>query len=249
MPNFQKRSPAPIVEFPSSHWSTVIELSESDGERHREMVGDFLNRYYDAMKSYLWTELSIQDIQELEDILQSFVTDKLICEKIFTRAERSKGKLRNYIKRCLKNYAIDCLRKRTTKRNSVNRNTSEESVTFLAGPDKRCIFEVQWAQKVVQEALELFRVKYEKKDTQLWQVFVNRILEPTTGVGKPATIKQLSEQLGMQQKQVHNKILTARRGFQNCLHQVVSEYTGDPQMAKAEIADLLECLASARHSH
>ena len=203
----------PAVEFPSSHWSTVIALKESDDEQYRVLVGDFLTRYYDAMESYLWTELHIRDAHDRADILQSFVVDKLICDKIVSRAEESRGKLRNYIKRCLKNYAIDRFRRRSTKRIEVNGAALQMVEDAATEPDRRCVFEVQWAQKVVQEALDLFQKKYEDKDPKLWKIFSGRVLSPITEGSEPVGVDVLSEQLDLGPKQVHNKLLNARRAL------------------------------------
>lgn len=205
-------------------------------------------RYYEAMESYLRTELDIRNEQERADILQSFVLDKLICDRIVSRAEESRGKLRNYIKRCLKNYAIDRFRRHAVRRIETKDTGIEELKAAVTEPDRRCVFEVRWAQKVVQEALSLFQQKYQDKDPELWQIFSSRVLEPIMSGCAPVSIEDLVQQTGLRPKQVHNKLLNARRAFQTSLRQVVSEYITDDLLIEEEIADLLGCLESARHN-
>src|ERR1700730_17415746 len=102
--------------FAPTHWSVIIAAgrSEADRELAQADLAQLCQTYWAPLYSFVRTRgYSLHDAQ---DLTQSFFV-YLIEHKIYTRADRQKGKFRSFLLASLKNFLADASdRERTLKR-------------------------------------------------------------------------------------------------------------------------------------
>ena len=226
--------------FPSTHWSEIASLSAGETEQQRLILSDFLERYLAPMELFLKAQLRIRSPEDRRDILQGFVLDKLICNKILERAQQSRGRLRNFIKTCLRNYANSWFR--ANNRGVLPDAIRAEHLDHLPANDSEggCTFEREWAHTIVADALRRQKEVYVAKgSTDTWDIFWEQVINPVLNGATPTSIAELAQRFDLTHKQVHNKIVNARRTFRSCLRARIGEYEPNEDMIEEEIRDLL----------
>lgn len=226
--------------FPSTHWSEIRSLSAGEIEQQKLILTKLLERYHAPMELFLKAQLRIRNPEDRDDILQGFILDKIICNKILERAQQSRGRLRNYIKTCLRNYANSWFR--SNNRGALSNAVRVELLDRLpaTGSEGGCTFERQWAHTVVADALRRQQEVYMSNgNTDTWDIFWEQVINPILNGANPTGIAELAERLNLSQKQVHNKIVNARRTFRSCLRATIGEYEPNEDLIEDEIRDLL----------
>ncbi|MCG8584321.1 MAG: hypothetical protein MI757_06375, partial [Pirellulales bacterium] len=92
--------------FEPTRWSLITRLQDLDPERQREALGALLDDYYPALLAHLVVRENI-DVHRAEDILQGFVSDKILANNLLSKVDRAKGRFRSFLLRSLKNYLLD----------------------------------------------------------------------------------------------------------------------------------------------
>ena len=96
----QKTSPH---MFPTTHWSLVSNTCDPLTAVQLRALDELLGLYLPALKRFSVTSLHLPP-DRAEDMVQGFVADKVIEQKLLRQADRSKGKFRSFLLRCFTNY-------------------------------------------------------------------------------------------------------------------------------------------------
>lgn len=240
------RTDSALTPFPTTRWTWVVHAAAEETGPRRAALSSLLQRYLPPMRSYLRLRFNF-DADRVEDLLQSFLTDKVLEEGLLRRADKSRGRFRNFLIRSLDHFALSRLRKENAAKRSPSGGVGRVDVDKaqdLAARSPADLFDVAWAKRVIELAVETTRhgcVADGRAD--LWRVFEARVLRPTLGEGEPLPLAALVDELGASSAQVSNLLSTAKRRFSRALRDEVAIYALDERDAEEELARLRRILS------
>lgn len=235
--------------FPPTRWSLVAsacdpEASESD---RLEALNGILRIYAPAMTSHLRWHMRLPH-HLAEDVVQGFLTDKVLKKNLLGEADRARGRLRSLLKRSLERYAISELRRPEARasRQSVPWEPGSEGDIATNAHEARAgeSLDIAWAREVLAAVMHRMRTTCAKTGRDdVWTIFEARIWRPWLCREEPEAYEALVRRMGLQSpSQATNLLVTAKRSFDRAMLDVVGEYTGSPERAKEEIRTLFEIL-------
>jgi DNA-directed RNA polymerase specialized sigma24 family protein len=245
------KTTASMHSFPSTPWDDIDLLVQGVGEHRRRALDDLLRTYVPAMQAFLVRAMGVP-AADAEDLLQGFITDKVLEQDMLAKATSERGKFRNLIRTALRNYVTAAWRRETAAKRHPGpsklhgTDALEGHPHDSAPPDEA--FESAWARAVVAQACRRMKSACQKAErTDVWGVFDARIMEPLIHNVKPTSYEELVVRFGLASPaQASNLLTTAKRSFARALRAVVSEYAGEGADVEAEIEDLLAILSDSR---
>lgn len=235
--------------FPTTPWSLVALAGAGDVRGARDALGWLLARYMPALQAHLRYKRLTPE--EAEDLVQDFVTNKIIERDLLARAEQDLGKFRTFLLTALDRFLIDRIRaagaKKRAPRDGALVSMAERADLLQAGPQPSDAFDVAWARGVLDEALARMQAECEASGrADLWGVFESRVLAPALDGTPPMDYQQIVTRFGYRSPtQASNAMITAKRMYARALRSVVGEYARDGQEIEAEVHQLREILAQS----
>jgi DNA-directed RNA polymerase specialized sigma24 family protein len=233
--------------FPTTRWSLVALAGQDEGPQ-RQVLGEFVKQYLPALRAHLVLGKRIAP-QQAGDLLQGFLCDKVVQDRLIAKAVQGKGRFRWFLRTALDHYIVDVIRQETAQK----RAPQEKRVLLPdepAGPETRVEpsdhLDVVWARQVIQSALHQMEAECTASERpDIWGVFESRILASVDGA-EPLPYDRLVERFGLASPvQAMNLLITARRMYERNLRAVIGEYVKDPGEVDAEIRDLAQILSRA----
>lgn len=231
--------------FPSTHWSQVGKISDTSSQDRIQALENLLRAYLPAMRSFLVYARKI-DPSVAEDILQSFLTRKVLEEGILAKAQAIRGSFRAFLSTSLRNYASNCLK---SPKWAGLPQTHVDSVLDLysQSAEPADVFDIEWARQLLGQAVQTMKehcVAIGRPD--IWGVFEVRILKTCLGNEPPVSYDTLVEQFGFRSPaQASNVLVTANRMFIRILRTIVGSYEKSEAEIDEEILDLKRILTQA----
>jgi hypothetical protein len=184
-----------------------------------------------------------------EDVLQGFMSDKILEQNLLAKADRQRGRFRTFLLQTLRNYAISAIRREHAKKRfpehgqSLGAQDAPEPAKTDAGASDA--YDVAWAREVLAAALERMKCECAASGrSDIWGVFEARILSPALGDAPPTPYEDLVTRFQFQSPvQAANILVTAKRTFLRNLRSVVKDYIQDEGGIDAEIRELREILS------
>jgi hypothetical protein len=229
--------------FPSTQWSLVDRATAGDTAARRRALGDLLTRYLPALRAHLVLKKRI-DRERADDLLQGFITNKVLEQGLIACADPDKGRFRALLVTSLNHYVIDVFRHQRGTPPAFSLNDSDSEPPSGQGDCPSDIFDVAWARELLSEVLGRMRAECEKsRRPDLWGIFECRILAPILDNAATMPYEKLVRRFGYCSPiQAANALVTAKRMFVRILRSVVGEYAGETAV-DAEIRDLQQILA------
>ena len=236
-----------IAEFRTTIWTLVRRAGEEGSQGSREALAQLLVRYLPALRAHLLHTHTLPESQ-VDDLLQSFVSDKILQSDLLAKADQRRGKFRTLLLTALHRYVVDQWRAQTAKKRSGGRTLSLD-VEGMHEPAQHELtpsthFDIAWAREVVGEALQ--RMQNECTATgrpDVWGVFEARLVGPTLFGEAPMPYEELVSHFGLSTpRRATNVLITGKRMFARILRTVVGEYTPEDEI-EAEIRQLRKDLS------
>jgi len=233
--------------FPSTHWSLVREAGHGSGEAKQIALAAVVRRYLSPMRAHLIKSMRL-DPDAAEDLLQCFLTDKVVSKDVVRQAEQSRGRFRSFLLVTLERFVISRLRyERAQVRRPLKQSAFDETMAVQGdSPDPAETFDVAWAREVLAQAVEDMRRQCTASARpDIWGVFEHRVLAPSLEGATPVPYQQLVQQFNLvSPTQASNVLVTGNRMFMRALRATVGRYARDESEIDREIADLRRILAS-----
>jgi hypothetical protein len=184
-----------------------------------------------------------------DELLQNFSEDKILKEGWLKRADRQRGRFRDFLKASLRNFVLDHLDKAEIRNAPVSLDAMKQELPGPSAPSEQ--FDLVWARTVLGETLA--RMEADCRDLaadqprriRIWEMFQLRILDPTFNDTEPAPYGELVERFDLKSPtEAFNMLLSAKRIFRMHLGRVVSGYAGADRATRAEIEALGSFLES-----
>jgi DNA-directed RNA polymerase specialized sigma24 family protein len=241
-----RREDRAYTPFPATQWSLVARAVDVSPEVKRAALTELLKRYLPAMRSYLVNVRRV-DPDRADDLLQGFLTSKVLEQDLIEQASATKGKFRTYLLTSLNNYIVSEVRKETAQKRRPGDMFSIDSEMEPAGSAPRAdrAFDVEWARALLQQVQARMKAECERTDrADVWGIFLDRLLTPLLENAEPPSYDVLVKRYKLSSPtQASNLLMTAKRTFERVFRDVVREYAGDDADVEAEIADLHNILS------
>ena len=211
-------------------------------------VDSVMQRYHRPLLAYLQFHKGLT-LQSAEDLLQDFLTEKIVKQQLLTRADPARGRFRNFLRTALSHFVDSWRRaqgaeKRTPERASIWTPATENQAAEAAAdiPDP---LEISWALDTVGRTL--LQMKNEclaENRLDLWTLFLGRVLRLATGQAE-LSFAALASQLGFPDaKHAANRFQTSCRRFQRLLRQQLMAVCGEEEIITV-YGDLIDALRAA----
>ncbi len=174
-------TPTPRL-FPTTHWSLVVRAGGEPGRDKSKALSELVERYLPALRAHLLYRKRI-DPDKADDLLQSFLTVKVLERDLVSQAEQQKGKFRTFLLTSMDRFILNQIRDEKAKRRSPESGkvgTLEDGMDAVdpsERPDEA--FDIAWARRVLDQAIERMREECKASARpDLWTVFEGRALAP-----------------------------------------------------------------------
>jgi RNA polymerase sigma-70 factor (ECF subfamily) len=241
--------------FPSTHWSLVGQAGQMGEMERRRALDELLVRYLPPMIAHL-TQAKRLPMDEAEDVLQAFLTEKVVAQNLIRRADSARGRFRSFILASLDNFLSNVKRDSGARKRGgglVSGGMGEAFAASLgetASPDgsPADAFDLTWAREVLRQAIEAMRIECESGGrSATWEVFRARVLDPIFADAAPVPYPELVRNFHFESPaQASNALVTANRHFMRVLRRVVGVYEQDAAAIDAELLDLRRIVAESR---
>jgi DNA-directed RNA polymerase specialized sigma24 family protein len=227
----------PAHEFPTTWW-TLIDQAQADGTTLRNSaLEQLVLRYVPPLRAHLVLRRRVGD-ELADELLQAFVTEKIVAQYLLRHADRGQGKFRSLLVRSLENFYVDWVRARANRPGAPL--LDELAPAETPGPDA---FDVAWARQLLDEVLATMRADCQ---ADLWGVFECRLLKPTREGVEPLAYDAVCRRFAFASpEQASNALVTAKRKFQRAFERVAARYCHDGEPAEQLLGELCEVLSQA----
>jgi hypothetical protein len=237
------------IQLPATEWSLVdLARQQSDHSASRDALAVLLKRYLPALRSHLVSNRRI-DAEQADDLLQGFVADKIIEQRLLEHAARERGKFRSFLRVTLDRYVVSTHRSATAAKRRPDAGLFElaDNADRIQGSgcdDPARAFEVAWARELIAEGIARSRAECARSNRpDLWRIFQARVVIPAFEGGEPVAYDQLVRELGLEAPLVACSLLaTAKRMFARNLRGVAGEYADSDGGVDREISELCQIL-------
>ncbi len=234
--------------FPATRWSLVARACKHSDRTAARALDELLRAYSPVLRRHLIRQMAFSP-HDADDLLQEFVSRKVIQKRALEGAEAAKGRFRVFLLAVLKNFAVSELRRfKAKKRGPLNDkplSLDEAPEVVTTGSDIHRSFNLDWARQTIALAVERMRQECVTKGRRdLWDVFSSRVLEPLLDQAPQPSYETLVGRFGFQSPtQASNLLITAKRMFRRSLEEVVRDTLADEARVADEIRALKAILA------
>jgi RNA polymerase sigma-70 factor (ECF subfamily) len=232
--------------FPTTHWSLVgrASVSRTPDAAGRVALTELLRIYLPALNAHLTGPMRM-DPHRADDLLQGFLTDKVVEQNMIALADPKRGRFRTFLLTALERFIVDVHRHDSARKRSPRSkllDVDENADQLAAGGNPSDTFDRAWAGEVLAEVMRRMRLECESDErSHLWAVFEARMLLPITDGTPPESHDELARRLKLDSPtQSANALGSAKRVFTRTFRSVVGEYAANESEVDAEIRELWE---------
>jgi RNA polymerase sigma-70 factor (ECF subfamily) len=230
--------------FPSTAWTTIQKADLRGDADAAAAMSRFVSAYWKPI--YYFLRAKGEPADRAEDLTQEFLL-RLMERDWLDRADRQRGRFRNFVLRILVRFLSDQgprrapLQKQFERRFvAVSELVGEEDRRFepAAGDTPEEIFTRRWAAAVVQSVLELLRLSYEaEKKPHCYQVFAATFLQDDSTTRRSQ--EALGRELGLTRDQVRYAQQQAELRFLQLLRVEVRGQVDAKEDVEEEVREIL----------
>jgi RNA polymerase sigma-70 factor (ECF subfamily) len=244
--------------FAPTHWSVVLAAGESqtNPDASRAALAQLCETYWPPLYAYLRARGHSK--HDAQDLTQDFFA-YLIERKIYTRADRQKGKFRSFLLASLKNFLCDVRdREQTLKRGGgqhfvpLHESLTEAAESLLKangssgqsalGEDR--LFERSWADTLVATTLDRVAAVYKTEGKE--NVFTELRTFLTIGAAPLPTYAELAVRLGIAESTLRSHVARLRSRYREVLRAEVRRTVATEAEVDGELRQLLRVLTHAQ---
>lgn len=198
--------------FPKTHQSMINRIQEGDEEARQIALSEFANNYRVPLLNFLVKRMKI-DLHTAEETFQQFFLDKILAGKVLDRATE-KGRLRDWLRTCLRNFFLDQLKASQKENDKIKRYfddlmEQENDTGEVVHPADRI-----WAKAIYRAAL--IRLKNE---SQYWDIFFDlKLAAPQLSYEQMVKKYKFSDS-----KAASNRLMTAQRQLNRIITDSLSQ--------------------------
>jgi DNA-directed RNA polymerase specialized sigma24 family protein len=239
--------------FAPTHWSVIAAAGESQAapEAARAALAQLCQTYWAPLYSFVRSRrYSVHDAQDLTQSFFAFLIEK----KIYTRADRQKGRFRSFLLASLKNFLADAYDHEQTLRRGgqheflpLREEQAEEAESLFqtqsasdhAIPEDR-LFERTWAKTLVTGGLERLSAFYKTEGKE--KLFAELRMFLTGSADPLPAYSDLAVRLGTQESTLRSHVTRLRARYRDALRAEVRNTVETEAEVDDELRELLRVL-------
>ena len=210
----------PDRPLPSTRWTDLLAGAHSGDERRRRDLATVIERYRTPLEHWVAREFAV-NADQAEEWVAGFIADTVVEQELLGRADRTQGRLRDFLRACLRNY---CLSRLPVRPGRSPRHPCRIAVTVTAPQDAPdAVFLRDWAIQTIEAMLDQMETACRESGREdLWLVFHHRLARPYL-TREPATpYAELARLLGSGgPAEAHDLLVNAKRLARRVLHSIV----------------------------
>lgn len=226
--------------FPVTMWTKLGRAASSDTEELDRLI----RLYWVPLRIYLVATFpSLRNDAEL--VLQEFAEEKFLKKDWLNRADRNRGRFRDFLKKSLRNFALDRLRSYEARHPPVALSEMEHELEGTQNPSEA--FDLVWAHTVLAQTLRRMEAdcmnsaENQPRRGHIWEMFRIRLLEPIFEGLEPVPYDELISRFGLRTPtDASNMLLSAKRIFKTHLNHVIREFSERDAATAGEVQALVE---------
>jgi RNA polymerase sigma-70 factor (ECF subfamily) len=171
--------------------------------------------------------------------------------KVYTRANRQKGRFRSFLLASLKNFLADAAdREQTLKRGGaqiflpLHEEQAQEAESLFQThsgiSNEDCLFDRSWAEALVATALERVSADYRREAKE--QLFKELRIFIAGGAEPPPTYAELTDRLGITESTLRSHVTRLRARYREALRTEVRRTVDSEKQVDQELRELLQVL-------
>ncbi|MDA7525723.1 hypothetical protein N8525_01035 [Verrucomicrobiales bacterium] len=211
--------------FRTTHWSLVIEAGHVKSSHSDQALEALCHLYWKPLYTFL--RRRGHQPQDSQDLVQGLFHHLIQKREFFNRADKNRGRFRNFLLGALKNFLSDNKAKEKaikrggrTPQIELDIHLIEDSLVDVGMDDPTEEFDRRWAMTVLEEALKRLRNKAEARG-QLDEH--EQVFGYISGKGGTTDLNVLAKRLGVTEDAFKMKASRMRKALSLGLHGVVSE--------------------------
>ncbi len=233
--------------FPLTDWQRLERLKSGDARDRRAVLGELFTRYRAPVLAYLAGRGVPPG--RAEDLLHDFFADA-IQHEVFAKADAARGRFRNLLLTALRHYAAKQHRAAQAQVRRPAGGFAAEDVgalpeAALPADDEtpQRAFVRAWAAELVRRVVEALRREYAGPERSAhFEIFQRLTIAPILdGTPAPAQ-RELARELGLSEKEVANRLGTAKRAYRRLLRDEIAAYARSEAEVDEEIRELFDQL-------
>jgi RNA polymerase sigma-70 factor (ECF subfamily) len=228
------------ARFPATQWSLVLAAGQSGGPQAFEALTALCNSYRDPV--YAWFRNRGCSPADADDLTQRFFL-RIIEHRPLDRFERQGVPFRAFLKRCLRNLAIN-----EGPHGPILVPLEEEAVQSEIGPDPQAtqpdtVFDAHWRDAVLATAMEALKQEAHQRDeTERF-----RVLAPLLGGVDKAEMEIAANALAITRNHANQLLYRLRLRYRELILQEIARTLPEGTDPTAELQSLMGDSAPKRN--
>jgi RNA polymerase sigma-70 factor (ECF subfamily) len=229
-------------EFPSTHWSLVIQAGSTRSPEAAAALAELCDAYWYPIYAFIRRKGNHHD--KALDLTQSYFA-RLLEKPVIAAADRSKGRFRSFLRTDCQHFLISEYRGQKNKPSaraiSIDGDEAQRRYRIepadLMTPDR--IFDRAWAMTLLDRALERLAAEFATKGRS--EVFDHLKVALTQGKGAVAAAA-LAARLGITENAVNVAIHRLKKRYREILMEYIAATLDDASQSDDEIRSLIAAL-------
>lgn len=231
--------------FPRTHWSQLALVREGVSAERQAALNFLAQRYWKPV--YLYVRQRGHDEEQAKDLVQEFFFVAL-SDDLFAKADPAKGRFRNFLLKSLQHFLANAHRDAHAKKRYPSQGfvaiheLVSESGPVVVPKDTRTpdeAFHRNWLRELVLRVLRALEQECQATGKQThFELLRQRLIAPVLEGADAPSLRDLAQRHGLSDKDVENRVITARRAYQRLLREEIRLYASSDEEVAAEIQDL-----------
>ena len=237
------------ARWPTTQWDVMDHLGEGAETAARQRALEKLCRAYNQPILAYLVQMGFGR-QDAEDVRQGFFADVVLRRNLLGRARKNRGRLRDLIRRSLRNYAANIWRDRHAAKRDGKWQREEcasmDTAKIAAGVSVPPLetpaeaFAREWGRGVIERAHLRLDEEYAGKGCSL----LCETLKPhLVRWAAPPSQMEVARALGISATSLSTELSRLRKRFRHVLLLLLSEEGGTPQEVAGELHELRRAFA------
>lgn len=216
-------------QFPETEWTKILSPLKREN-----VYSELYKKYWKPLYFYLRGRGFSNE--EAKDLVQGFFTDKVLGQELIQKADRTRGRLRNFLLIAVRNYAIIAQRNKTLPQGFVD---GAEIPIKTGNPETD--FNRAWADELLQEVLKELKTDCSRKGKTIhWKLFQEWLLEPDVEVNN-IRLADIGAKHGITNaSKAYNMISIIKERFRAILRNHLLTIVGSDEEVDTEISDFID---------
>lgn len=231
--------------FATTRWTVVLQAGGPTSEGSTQALEQLCRTYWYPL--YSFARRSGVSVHDAEDLTQSFFTF-LLQKDVVARANRDRGRFRNFLLTAFKNYHANerahlAAAKRGGGRSIISLEGMQAEERYRHEPrndlSPEKLYDQKWAASLLEQVLQLLRAEYVALGKAAQFDVLRRVI---WGGHQEGGYEALARQVGMSEGAFKVAVHRMRTRFKECLRQEVAQTVATPGEVDDELRHLLSAL-------